>query len=126
MQTTERIAGAARHDRRVVGEPGDPCETGDLLHRLGEPGPITPHALEAPRGHAHDHEAGVGVAHGVVDEAETVHDTRHVVLDQDVARGEQAPADRDALVAREVDRDVALAGVGRVEERRELPRPVAH
>ena len=126
VQATQRVARAAGHDRRAFLVSGDPGQPGDLLHRLGEPGPVAPRAVEAPRRHAQDDQAGIGAPQIVVEQPEALDDARRVVLDQDVARGQQPARQREALGLGEVEGHVALVGVRAVEQGRELPRPVPH
>ena len=121
VQAGERIAGAARDDRRPVGEAGEPRHAGDLLHRLREADAVAPRTVEAEGGHAHHDEPRVCGGELLVDEAEVVHDARREVLDRDVGDGEQALHQIDACRTTEVERDATLAEVDRLVERAPLP-----
>ena len=55
-----RVARAPLDARLVVGVAGDPGQAGHLLHGLREAGPVAPRAVEAERGHAHQHRPRVG------------------------------------------------------------------
>ena len=75
------------------------AEPGDLLHRLGEAGPVAPRTVEPERGHAHHHRAGVGRVDDVPAEVELLDHPRREVLDHDVGVRDQAQRELAAVGA---------------------------
>ena len=80
-----RVARTALDAGLVVDVTGEPGQPGHLLHGLREAGPVAPRAVEAERGHAHQHRARVGRVDDVPTETELLEHPRREVLDHDVA-----------------------------------------
>ena len=100
--------------------PVQPGHPGDLLHRLREPAAVAPRPLEPERGQPQHHHARVDRADVVVGEPEPLHHRRREVLGDDVGRRDQPLREREPVGVAEVERDPALAEVGRVPQRRHL------
>ena len=89
VQPGVRVADAVRLDGLLVGMPGQPGEPGRVLDDEGERRVVPPRPVEPEAGHAHHDEVGRDRPHGVEVEADLVEHPRRVVLDDDVARGDE-------------------------------------
>jgi len=108
--------GGADGRRRLVGAPRDRGEAGDGLDQEVLAGPRAVGArLAVARGGDID-EPGVDGRHALPVEAEARHHARAEVLDEDVGALDQAPGDRLALGALEIEREAPLVAVRGEEE----------
>ena len=110
--------GLEREQVRMSGEPG---ETGGVLDDEGEGRQVAPRPVEPEPGHAHHDEIGPHLAQGLEAETQLVQHPRRVVLDHDVARGDDAPHQVEAARFAQVDGQALLVGVERGEDRAPLP-----
>src|SRR5688572_19094739 len=72
----ERITGTLLDAGLIVEMTRQPCETGDLFHRLREADVVAPGSVEAERRHPHQHRAGIDLAEVVTGEPEAFEHTR--------------------------------------------------
>ena len=89
VEPSVRIAHAIGRDRVLVGVPGHPRQPGSVLDHEREGRILTPWPVEPEAGHSDHHDVGADGSDGLHGEPHLFEHTRRVVLDDDVARGDQ-------------------------------------
>ncbi len=100
---------------------GQPREPRGVFNHEGEGGLVTPRSLEAEAGHPEHDQIGTIGPEGLVVETQLVQHAWGVVLDDHVARSDEAMHQIDALWLAQVDGQALLVGVERGKDRAPLP-----
>ena len=121
MEAGVGVAHRVRRDGILVGVPGHPGEPGCVLDDEGEGRVVPPRSVEPEPRHADHDEVGPFGAEGIDVEADLLEHPRRVVLDHDVAGGEQVAQQLAAPVGGQVQRHARLVGVQAREDAGLLP-----
>ena len=125
VHPAQLVAHPPGHQRTTVGVTGEKGQAAGLLDGHGEAGAVAPRPIKAESRHPHHDGVGIQPVDLIPVQTEILHHPGGVVLDDDVGHLHQPFHLGQPVVARQIQRDRPLAGVGPVGHRAPLPQLVA-